>query len=105
MTSEDQQKRRAEHPPENGFELGPKCGETIKQECLDHFIAFGDAHFRHIVSELVAHYHGERPHLAKDNLPPLIAQVPDAVDCLGPSQVECHERLGGLLKHYPRKAA
>jgi len=79
--------------------------QTIKQECLDHFIVFGEAHLRHMVSEFVAHYHGERPHLAKDNLPPLITKAPDAVDCLGPSQVDCQERLGGLLKHYQRKAA
>jgi putative transposase len=50
-------------------------------------------------------YHDERPHLAKDNLPPLIAKAPNAVDSLGPDSVVCHERLGGLLKHYQRQAA
>ena len=79
--------------------------QTIKQECLDHFIASVKRISRHIIAEFVAHYHSERPHLAKDNLPPLITKSPDSVDCLGPSQVECQERLGGLLKHYRRKAA
>ena len=85
--------------------LADRFVQTIKQECLDHFIVFGEAHLRHIVSEFVAHYHSERPHLAKDNLPPLIVKAPDAVDSLGPDSVACHERLGGLLKHYQRKAA
>jgi hypothetical protein len=79
--------------------------QTIKHECLDHLIVFGEAHLRHIVSEFVAHYHSERPHLAKGNLPPLIAKAPDAVDSLGPDSVVCQERLGGLLKHYQRRAA
>jgi hypothetical protein len=78
---------------------------TIKQEYLDHFIVFGEMHLRHIISEFVAHYHSERPHLSKDNLPPLIAQVPEEVDCLGPGYIVYQERLGGLLKHYQRKAA
>jgi hypothetical protein len=30
---------------------------------------------------------------------------PEAVACLGPGEAVCHERLGGLLKHYQRRAA
>jgi len=30
---------------------------------------------------------------------------PHDVGILGPDDVECHKRLGGLLKHYERKAA
>ena len=29
---------------------------------------------------------------------------PDPVECLGPKNVVCHERLGGVLNHYQRKA-
>lgn len=79
--------------------------QTIKQECLDHFIVFGEAHLRHIVSEFVAHYHNERPPSGKDNLPPLMASPPESVEHLGPDDVVCEERLGGLLRHYVREAA
>jgi hypothetical protein len=51
------------------------------------------------------HYHDERPHLSKENLPLSMDKPPDAVACLGPGDVVCHERLGGLLKHYQRRAA
>lgn len=79
--------------------------QTIKSECLDLFIVLGEKHLRHIISEFVAHYHAERPHLATGNLPPLFAMQPDPVDSLGPRDVLVCERLGGLLKSYSRKAA
>ena len=37
--------------------------------------------------------------------PPVLLKPPDAVESLGPADVFCYERLGGLLKHYQRKAA
>lgn len=79
--------------------------QTIKTECLDLFVVLGENHLRYIISEYVAHYHAERPHLATDNLPPLLAKPPDRVECLGPKDVVVRERLGGLLRHYERKAA
>jgi putative transposase len=36
--------------------------QSIQQECLDHFIVFGEDHFNYLVSEWVEHYHAERPH-------------------------------------------
>lgn len=78
--------------------------QSVKQECLDHFIIFGETHLRYLIHEYLAHYLAERPHQAKDNqpltgLPPPPTSPPAAVD------VVCAERLGGLLKHYSRKAA
>ncbi len=72
----------------------------------------------HLVSEMVSHYHEERPHQGKDNGP--LVQTPPAAEpkkgkrktkdtpppeVVPISQIACHERLGGLLKHYYRKAA
>jgi len=79
--------------------------QTIKQECLDWFIVLGEKHLRYIIGEYVDHYNAERPHLATDNLPPDCRQPPDRVERLGPEDVVIHERLGGLLRHYERKAA
>jgi hypothetical protein len=33
------------------------------------------------------------------------AKPPEPAECLGPQDVVVRERLGGLLKHYERKAA
>jgi putative transposase len=80
--------------------------QTLKQECLHHFVILGEKHLRHLVSEFVAHYNEERPHQAKGNVPlpeadedePRLLQFPSG-------EVRCRERLGGLLKHYYRDAA
>ena len=91
--------------------------QTLQQECLDYFIVFGQQHMDHLVSEMVSYYHEERPHQAKDN-DPLVPATPTPTpkkanrkkgesppDVLPVSQSECRQRLGGLLKHYYRKAA
>jgi hypothetical protein len=74
--------------------------QTIQQECLDKFIAFGREHFDLLNREFVEHYHHERPHQAKDNRPLLAgdSSPPDG-------DVIMHERLGGVLRHYSRAAA
>ena len=40
---------------------------SIKEECLDRLIPFGERHFRRAVAEFVAHYHGERNHQGLGN--------------------------------------
>ena len=78
---------------------------SIKDECLDRMIFFGEAFLRHAVTEYVEHhYQHERPHQGKDNRllfpPPQHAAGPPTT---GP--VLCRERLGGMLKFYHRTAA
>jgi putative transposase len=75
--------------------------QTIKQECLDHFIFFGERHLRHVIGEFVAHYHEERPHQGVGNVPLTKAEP---VEPWRGEEILCLERLGGLLKSY-RKAA
>ena len=58
---------------------------------------------RYLIREFVLHYNEERPHQNKGNLPLGMEKPPDAGGELG--QVLCDERLGGLLRHYYRKAA
>ncbi len=79
------------------------------QECLDHFIAFGEKHLNYLVSEYIAHYHLERPHQSLGNEPvlkiPRIDEPPDQDDSpLAADPITCQTRLGGLLKHYHRAA-
>jgi putative transposase len=35
---------------------------SIRAECLDRLIVFGERRLRHVVDQFVAHYHGERNH-------------------------------------------
>ena len=78
--------------------------QTVEHECLDNFVVFGEAHLRYLLDEFLQHYHLERPHQALGNRPPSGADPPQALaPTLG--EIECQERLGGLLKHYHRSAA
>jgi putative transposase len=43
--------------------------QSIKRECLDHFLVFGEGHLRHLCTEYLAHYHQERPYQALNNDP------------------------------------
>jgi transposase InsO family protein len=73
---------------------------SIKSECLDRMVLFGEPHLRAAVRAFMDHYHEERPHQGVGN--ELIARKTTAIET-GP--IECHERLGGLLKFYYREAA
>ncbi len=75
---------------------------SVKSEALSQFVLFGERSLRHVLSEYLAHYHGERCHQGLGNVVPFRAR-PAANDHEGP--VECHERLGAMLKFYHRKVA
>ena len=64
-------------------------------------IFFGEKMLRHAVSEFALHYHRERNHQGLDN------RLIEPADNVGQTTGDfvCHERLGGLLKYYDRKAA
>ena len=51
-----------------------------------------------VLTEFTAHYHAERNHQGKGNL----ILFPERSGRHG--KIECHERLGGLLKYYARAA-
>jgi len=70
---------------------------SIKSECLNRMIFFGESSLHRALREYLAHYHAERAHQGIGNL----RIVPTAV---GEGEIECNERLGGLLKHYCRAA-
>ena len=80
--------------------------QTLRTECLDHFVVCGEKHLRHLAKEFLIHYHEERPHQGRGNVPLSVAD-PDHPPVLHfpKGETECRERLGGLLKHYSRAAA
>ncbi len=74
---------------------------SIKSECLAQIIPLGERHLRHAVKEYTEHYHVERNHQGLGNR--LIEKPQGVVDMN--SAVERHERLGGVLNYYERRAA
>ncbi len=74
---------------------------SLKEECLDRMIFFGEHSLHHAVQEFVAHYHRERNHQGLDN------QLIDAGGELErvAGKIECRERLGGMLRYYYREAS
>ena len=73
---------------------------SIKSECLDRMIFFGEASLRRAVTEYLGHYHTERNHQGLDNA----IIEPEAIGKRsGP--IRCRGRLGGMLRYYHRDAA
>jgi transposase InsO family protein len=69
---------------------------TIRRECVDHLIVFGEAHLRRIVREYAAYYNGVRTHRALD----LDAPVHRAAHTIG--AIKSRSVLGGLHHQYCR---
>ena len=72
---------------------------SIRGECLDRLILFGERRLLRVLDEFVTHYHLERNHQGLGN--ELI--VPETRPLRG-TRVRCRERLGGLLRYYHRAA-
>ena len=72
---------------------------SIKSECLDRLVLFGENHLRRVIEQYVEHYHRERNHQGLGNR--LIVPTKGAPD--GP--VRCRKRVVGLLKYSYRGAA
>lgn len=73
---------------------------SIKEECLDRLIPFGERHVRRANAEFVTHYHRERNHqgLGNELIEPLRQREPVG-------RVRRRSRLGGLLLNYYARAA
>jgi putative transposase len=77
---------------------------TIKYECLNNFVFFGERHLRYVVKEFVDHYQTERFHQGIGGQ--LIkGQSVSANDNGTTDQIVCRSRLGSLLNYYDREAA
>ncbi len=88
---------------------------SLRYECLHHFVFFGTQHLDSVAASYRTYYLNERPHQGKDN--ELLVQSKERkntgssygrlarADSVSLADIRCHKRLGGLLKHYSRKAA
>jgi integrase-like protein len=78
--------------------------KTIRTECLERFVIFGECHLRHLVKQFVEHYQTERYHqgIGSQIIRPKASPSNDNA-ALG--AIKCRSRLGGLLNYYCRGAA
>ena len=82
--------------------LAERWVRSAKEECLSKLILFGEELPSRTLAEFSSHYHRERNHQGKgDKL--LFPEAGDKTKQRGYA-VECHQRLGGLLKFYGRAA-
>ena len=74
---------------------------SLKSECLNRMIFFGEASLRRALREFGEHFHHERDHQGLAN------RIIDAGDEVGrkDGELSCRPRLGGLLRYYYRDAA
>ena len=74
---------------------------SIRSECLEHLILFGERSLAYVVREYLTHHQQERNHQGLDNV------IPFPIERLRSNTGPIHqsERLGGLLQFYYRRAA
>jgi putative transposase len=74
---------------------------SLKSECLDRMIFFGENSLRNTITSFLAHYHDERNHQGLGN------KTIDQGEEVGQADgaIECRERLGGLLRYYYHRNA
>jgi transposase InsO family protein len=69
---------------------------SLREECLDRLIFFGEASLERAVRTYVHHFRHHRNHQGLSNK---IIQPGEEVGCQQ-GEVQCHESLGGLLRYY-----
>jgi transposase InsO family protein len=74
---------------------------SVKEECLERMVFFGEKSLQIAVAEFLSHYYAERNNQGLDN--GLIEPGEEVGRTAG--GVACRERLGGILHYYYRKAA
>ncbi len=74
---------------------------TLRRECLDHLLIYGERHLRRILAEYARHYNEHRPHQSREQRPPL-HEPGHAVDVT--ARIRHTRVVHGLISEY-RKAA
>lgn len=81
-------------PWQNGY--AERLIGSIRRECLDYVVVFGERHLRHVLQSYMNYYNETRTHLSLDKDAP----VSRAVDRAG--HILCRSILGGLHHQYVR---
>ena len=79
---------------QNGFD--ERLIGSIRRECLDHMVVFGEAHLRRILRSYEHYYNDIRTHRSLDKDAPAVRPVQRT------GILSSHPILGGLPHHYVR---
>jgi putative transposase len=74
---------------------------TLRRECLDHLLIYGERHLRQILGEYAQHYNHHRPHQSREQRPPL-RKPGQAVDMT--ARIRRRQVVDGLINEYRRPA-
>ena len=74
---------------------------TLRRECLDHLLVYGERHLRQILAEYAQHYNDHRPHQSREQRPPL-HEPGQAIDVT--ARIKRRQAVQGLISEYRRAA-
>ena len=74
---------------------------TLRRECLDHLLIYGEQHLRRTLTEYARHYNEHRPHQSREQRPPL-HEPGNAVDVT--ARIKRRHVVQGLISEYRRAA-
>ena len=74
---------------------------TLRRECLDHLLIYGERHLRRILAEYSRHYNGHRPHQSRGQRPPL-RKPGQPIDVT--ARIKRSRVVHGLINEYRRAA-
>ena len=74
---------------------------TLRRECLDHLLIYGERHLRRILAEYSRHYNEHRPHQSREQRPPL-HEPGQTVDMT--ARIKRRQVVHGLINEYRRAA-
>jgi len=74
---------------------------TLRRECLDHLLIYGERHLRRILAEYARHYNEHRPHQSREQRPPL-HEPGQTVDVT--ARITRRQVVHGLINEYRRAA-
>ena len=84
----------ARSPRQNGH--AERLIGSIRRDCLDHVVVFGERHLRHLLESYRRYYNEARTHLSLDKDAP----VARAIEAIG--KIAAKPLLGGLHHQYVR---
>jgi putative transposase len=86
-------------PRANSF--AERYAGTLRRECLDHLLVYGQQHLWRTMTEYARHYNEHRPHQSREQRPPL-HEPGEAVDVT--ARIKRRQVVHGLISEYRRAA-
>lgn len=78
--------------------------QTPKVELLDRFLIMAPTQLNYVCRHWRWHDNHDQPHEGSGSLPPAMGKLPEANETVWLNDVVYSSRLGGLRKHYKRRA-